>query len=53
MGKTPTIRERYICLIQEIFVDQLVKWDKGGDIWATAVLHYIVAAPDTSVPEEV
>uniref|UniRef100_A0A453EP45 Peptidase A2 domain-containing protein n=1 Tax=Aegilops tauschii subsp. strangulata TaxID=200361 RepID=A0A453EP45_AEGTS len=31
--------------IQEISVDQLLKWEKGNEIWATAVLQPITATP--------
>uniref|UniRef100_A0A453F6X6 Peptidase A2 domain-containing protein n=1 Tax=Aegilops tauschii subsp. strangulata TaxID=200361 RepID=A0A453F6X6_AEGTS len=30
---------------KEVSVDQLLKWEKGNDVWATAILNHIVMAP--------
>ncbi|XP_073359923.1 uncharacterized protein [Aegilops tauschii subsp. strangulata] len=40
---TPTV-------IEEVSVEQLVKWEKGNEVWATAVLNRIVMAPETPIP---
>lgn len=39
--------------IKEVSVEQLRKWEKGNDIWATAMLHHIVVSPQSQIPEEV
>ena len=39
--------------ITEVTVEQLLKWDKGNEVWATAVLNRIVMAPETPVPPAV
>ena len=34
-------------------MEQLKKWEKGNDIWETAMLHYMVVSPHSEIPEEV
>lgn len=43
---TPTV-------IEEVSAEQLLKWEKGNEVWATAVLNHIVMAPETPVPPAV
>ena len=40
---TPTV-------IEEVSVEQLVKWEKSNEVWATTVLNRIVMAPETPIP---
>ena len=40
-------------VIEEVSVEQLMKWEKGNEVWATAVLNRIVMAPETPVPPDV
>ena len=39
--------------LKEVSMEQLRKWEKGNDIWATAMLHHIVVSPQSQIPEEV
>ncbi|XP_073367813.1 uncharacterized protein [Aegilops tauschii subsp. strangulata] len=39
--------------LEEIFAEQLLKWEKGNDVWATALLNRIIMAPVTEIPHEV
>ncbi|XP_073362615.1 uncharacterized protein [Aegilops tauschii subsp. strangulata] len=39
--------------IEEISADQLLKWEKGNEVWATALLNRIVVDPVTKIPQEV
>jgi hypothetical protein len=39
--------------IAEISAGQLMKWEKGNDIWATAILSHIVMTPTVEVPPAV
>ena len=39
--------------MEEVSVDQLLKWEKGNEVWATTLLNRIVMAPATEIPQEV
>ena len=39
--------------LEEVSMEQLLKWEKGNDVWATTVLNRIMMAPTTEVPEVV
>lgn len=39
--------------IKEVSMEQLRKWDKGNDIWATAMLHHNVVSFAVPIPDEV
>lgn len=36
--------------LEEVSAEQLLKWEKGNDVWAIALLNRIVMAPVTEVP---
>uniref|UniRef100_A0A453D8U5 Retrotransposon gag domain-containing protein n=2 Tax=Aegilops tauschii subsp. strangulata TaxID=200361 RepID=A0A453D8U5_AEGTS len=39
--------------IEEISAEQLLKWEKGNDVWATALLNRIVMEPAVEIPPAV
>lgn len=39
--------------LKEISAEQLIKWEKGNDVWATAILNLIVMTPSVEVPPAV
>ena len=39
--------------LKEVSMEQLRKWEKGNDIWATSMLYHIAVSPQTEIPKEV
>uniref|UniRef100_A0ACD6ASD8 Uncharacterized protein n=1 Tax=Avena sativa TaxID=4498 RepID=A0ACD6ASD8_AVESA len=56
MGKRVTlqgVQEKHPNNVRELPVEQLIKWSKGNEIWALAVVHPDVSAATQTVPAEV